>query len=223
MAGTDDEFDLIVIGGGPAGASGALAAALFGKRVALVECEARLGGAGINTGTVPSKALRESALVLSGWRARKLLGVDVSMKRDASVGDFTHHESRVRNTIAAQWEERSELLGVERIRGQAAFDGPHSVRVTDAETDGAGGATTRLLRGAFVLIASGSSPLHPKEFPFEHPRVHDSNEILQIEDLPKRLAVVGAGVVGAEYDLETGIVDFFDGVPSASRPWNEKP
>ena len=139
----DDAFDLIVIGGGPAGASGALSAALFGKRVALVDCEARLGGAGINTGTVPSKALRESALVMSGVRARKLLGIDVSLKRNASVNDFTHHEGRVRDTIAAQWEERAESLGVVRLRGRAAFDEAHAVRVTR----GAGDQT--VLRGAF--------------------------------------------------------------------------
>jgi NAD(P) transhydrogenase len=187
-------FDLVVIGGGPAGASGALGAALFGKRVALIEREARLGGAGINTGTLPSKALRESALVISGWRARKLLGIELHMRRDASVSDFTHHEARVRNTIASQWEDRADTLGVARIRGRAAFDGPHTIRVNHGDDGG-----QMLLHGTFVLIASGSSPLRPAEFPFDHPRVHDSNEILEIVALPKRLAVIGAGVVGAEY------------------------
>ena len=208
-----DVYDLIVIGGGPAGVSGALGAALFGKRVALVEREARLGGAGINTGTVPSKALRESALVIAGWRSRKLLGVDLTLKRDASVQDFTHHEARVRDTIAAQWEERAASLGVARVRGRAAFDGPHAVRVTN----GGGGQT--LLHGTFVLIASGSSPLRPAEFCFEHPRVHDSNEILQIVELPKKLAVIGAGVVGAEYagtfaalGVEVHVIDGRDGL-----------
>jgi NAD(P) transhydrogenase len=187
-------FDLVVIGGGPAGASGALGAALFGKRVALVEREPRLGGAGINTGTVPSKALRESALVISGWRARKLLGVEFNLRRDVSLRDFTHHEARVRDTIAAQWEQRADALGVVRMRGRAAFDGPHAVRVTDGERAG-----PTVVRGEYFLIASGSAPLRPAEFPFQHPRVHDSNEILEMGDLPKRLAVVGAGVVGAEY------------------------
>jgi NAD(P) transhydrogenase len=213
MVARTDEFDLIVIGGGPAGASGALAAALFGKRVALVEREARLGGAGINTGTVPSKALRESALVISGWRSRKLLGVDLTLRRDANVRDFTHHESTLRNTIASQWEERAASLGVSRIHGRAAFDGPHGVRVTGGD----GGVTG--LRGSFVLIASGSSPLRPPEFCFEHPRVHDSNEILGIVELPKRLAIVGAGVVGAEYagtfaalGVEVHLIDGRDGL-----------
>src|SRR5688500_6945287 len=208
-----DVYDLIVIGGGPAGVSGALAAALFGKRVALVERDAQLGGAGINTGTVPSKALRESALMIAGWRSRKLLGVDLTLKRDASVQDFTHHESRVRGTIAGQWEERAASLGVARVRGQAAFEGPHSVRVTHGD----GGQA--VLHGTVILIASGSSPLRPAEFCFDHPRVHDSNEILHIEDLPKKLAVIGAGVVGAEYagtfaalGVEVHLIDGRDGL-----------
>ena len=208
-----DVYDLIVIGGGPAGVSGALGAALFGKRVALVEREARLGGAGINTGTVPSKALRESALAIAGWRSRKLLGVDLTLKRDASVRDFTHHEARVRGTIAAQWEERAAALGVARVRGQATFDGPHAVRVTPG--DGA----QILLHGTFVLIASGSAPLRPAEFCFDHPRVHDSNQILDIVELPKKLAVIGAGVVGAEYagtfaalGVEVHLIDGRDGL-----------
>src|SRR5881394_1670462 len=80
------QFDLVVLGGGPAGASGAAAAGLLGKRVALVEKAALVGGAGINTGTIPSKTLRETALMLSGWRSRRLFGVDLSLRRDI-IGD----------------------------------------------------------------------------------------------------------------------------------------
>src|SRR5690242_2776657 len=88
-------YDLVVIGGGPAGASGANAAALLGKRVALIEKTRVIGGAGINTGTVPSKTLRESALALSGWRSRRLFGVDLSLRREATAADFMHHEKQV--------------------------------------------------------------------------------------------------------------------------------
>ena len=88
-------YDLVVIGGGPAGTSGALTAAAFGKRVALVELTGVLGGAGINTGTIPSKTLRESALLLSGWRTRKLLGLVVAQRNEAKLPDFTHHEQQV--------------------------------------------------------------------------------------------------------------------------------
>src|SRR6266567_6347389 len=88
-------FDLIVIGGGPAGICGANTAAIFGKRVALVEKLGKLGGAGINTGTIPSKTLRETALALSGWRSRRLFGVDLSLRRDVTVADLMSHKERV--------------------------------------------------------------------------------------------------------------------------------
>jgi glycine/D-amino acid oxidase-like deaminating enzyme len=83
-----DTFDLIVLGGGPAGASAAAGAGFLGKRAALVEKAAELGGAGINTGTLPSKTLRETALALSGLRSRRLFGVDLSLQREATVADF---------------------------------------------------------------------------------------------------------------------------------------
>src|SRR6478736_4154305 len=86
-------FDLVVLGGGPAGASGAMAGGLLGKKVALVEKATMVGGAGINTGTIPSKTLRETSLMLSGWRSRKLFGVDLSLRREATISDFIRHES----------------------------------------------------------------------------------------------------------------------------------
>lgn len=188
-----ESYDLVVIGGGPAGASGALAASLFGKRVALVDRQARLGGAGILTGTVPSKALRESALVIDGWRTRKLLGVEMTLAHDATVSDLTHHSESVRDIISADWEARARARDIRVIRGHAAFADPHSVRVATAS------GRDELLRGEYILVAPGSAPFRPSPFPFEHPRVHDSDEILEITVLPKKLAVVGAGVIGAEY------------------------
>src|SRR5262249_28943088 len=186
-------FELIVIGGGPAGTSGANVAAAFGKRVALVEREERLGGAGLNTGTIPSKALRESALVLSGARSRKLLGIDISLRGETRLTDFTHHERRVSTEESKQARSKLVDLNVEVIRGRAAFQDPHTMIVVQPD----GNQLT--LRGDIILIATGSSPARPPEFPFEHPRVHDSNELLDITCLPKVLAVVGAGVIGAEY------------------------
>ena len=186
-------FDLIVIGGGPAGASGALAAAIFGKKVALIEKAPMVGGAGINTGTIPSKALRESALVISGWRARKLLGVEVSVRREAKLSEFTYHERQVGEGERSQLEARLQERRVQIFQGRASFLAPHTVKV---ET---GAGEPLRLRGDVMLIATGSSPARPREFPFEHPCVHDSDEILDIVDLPQKLAVVGAGVIGAEY------------------------
>jgi len=183
------EFDVIVIGGGPAGISGANTAGLFGKRVALAEKLREVGGAGINTGTLPSKTLRETALALSGVRSRKLFGVDLSLRREATVADFMRHMTNVAAQNRRRREEQMRTFNVETFHGAASFVDPHTVRI----------APDTLLRGEKILIATGSSPVRPAEFPFEHPRVHDSDEILEIGVLPKTLAVVGAGVVGAEY------------------------
>jgi NAD(P) transhydrogenase len=183
------QFDLVVIGGGPAGICGANTAGVFGKSVALVEKLPAVGGAGINTGTIPSKALRETALVLSGVRSRALFGVDISIKREATVMDFMGH---MQNAAAQERRRREEQLRSNRVQifqGPARFVEPNTVQI---------GPDT-WLRGERILIATGSSPVRPPEFPFEHPRVHDSDEILEIGVLPKKLAIVGAGVIGAEY------------------------
>ena len=182
-------FDLVVIGGGPAGICGANTAGIFGKRVALVEKLHEVGGAGINTGTIPSKTLRETALALSGMRSRKLFGVDLSLRREATVADFMRHKENVAAQERRRREEQLRTYKVDTFHGAASFVDPNTVRV----------APDTLLRGERILIATGSSPVRPAEFPFEHPRVHDSDEILEIGVLPKSLAIVGAGVIGAEY------------------------
>src|SRR5438034_8108148 len=119
------KFDLVVLGGGPAGTSGATAAGLLGKRVALVEKAALVGGAGINTGTIPSKTLRETSLMLSGWRSRRLFGVDLSLRREATIGDFMRHEKNVTAGERARIEARLTLRGVTRFRGAGSFVDPH--------------------------------------------------------------------------------------------------
>src|ERR1700693_1226930 len=176
------EFDLIVVGGGPAEIVGATTAAAFGKTVAVVDSHHELGGAGANTGTVPSKTLRETALALSGLRSRKLFGVDLSLRREATVADFMRHKENVAAQERRRREEQLRTYKVVTFHGAASFVDPHIVRV----------APDTLLRGEKILIATGSSPVRPPEFQFEHPRVHDSDEILEIGVLPKTLAIVGA-------------------------------
>src|SRR6187402_1407654 len=130
-----DPFDLIVLGGGPAGTSAAAAAGFLGKRAALVELAGMLGGAGINTGTLPSKTLRETALVLSGWRSRRLFGVDLSLQREATVSDFMRHEKNVTAAERARTQARLELRGVTRFRGAGSFADPHTIRVVADGTE----------------------------------------------------------------------------------------
>jgi NAD(P) transhydrogenase len=202
------DYDLVVIGGGPAGALGSLLATLFGKRVALVEKKQNLGGAGINTGTIPSKTLRETALALTGWRSRDLFGVDLSLRREATIDEFFHHEKRVTSNERDRWTEQLYAAGVQIVHGTATFKDAHTVGVLD------GPDHDQTLRGEYILIATGSSPMRSPEIPFSDPRICDSNQILELTKLPKRLGVIGAGVIGAEYastfaalDAEVFLID----------------
>jgi NAD(P) transhydrogenase len=185
--------DLIVIGGGPAGTSGAFAAAVFGQKVTLIEACPELGGAGLNTGTIPSKTLRESALLLSGAKSRKLLGIQVARREEASLREFTYHERHVVETGRTLVTERARRLGVEVVHGLARFTSPNEVAIEQAD------GTEQRLQARKFLIATGSKPTRPPEYDFSHPRVHDSDEILNIHHMPTSLTVVGAGVIGTEY------------------------
>lgn len=186
-------YDLVVLGGGPAGSSAALAAALFGKRVAIVEMADTIGGAGINTGTIPSKTLRENALVIAGGKARALPCLELSIKADATLASLTHQRTAVERLVRSEWESRFVERGVTTCFGRATFRDAHTITI---ESPGAGITT---LHGERIMIATGSSPARPPGFDFAHARIHDSNEILDITVLPKQLAVVGAGVIGSEY------------------------
>ncbi len=189
------EFDVVVIGAGPAGCAAANTAALLGKKVALVERNPAVGGAAINTGTIPSKTLRETALAFSGLKARALYGVDLSLRREANVDDFLKHERQVRAVEAAQSRHLLDRFGVTVVLGTGSFADAHTVKVTHPAPSG----ECSLLKAEKIIIAIGSIPSRPALFPFEHCRVHDSDELLFITAMPRSLAVIGAGVIGSEY------------------------
>ena len=185
-------FDLVVIGSGPAGEKGAAQAAYFGKRVAVVEQAPRVGGASTNTGTLPSKTLRETALYFSGLRQRGLYGIDYSLKEGLTVQDFLYREETV---VAAQREMIERNLAnhkVDLIRGVASFEDGVSLLVKRPDGD------LRLTAEAF-LIAAGSRPNRPADVPFDDRLIYDSDSILRMDTIPQRLAVVGGGVIGCEY------------------------
>jgi NAD(P) transhydrogenase len=186
-------YDLIVIGSGPAAEKGAAQAAYFGKHVALIEKESVYGGAAANTGTLPSKTLRETAVQLSGFRARGLYGVDLSLRRNATVQDFLVRERQVKEAERKRIEANLDRHGIRAYLGTASFVDPHRIKVTSPD------GTSEELRGDVVLIATGSSPQRPALFPFDSERVWDSDEILNLEFMPEKLAVVGGGVIGSEY------------------------
>jgi NAD(P) transhydrogenase len=187
------KYDLIIIGAGPGGIWGARTATDFGKRVAIVEQTGMIGGAAFNTGTVPSKALRETALALSGWRSRELFGVDLSLHREATIGDFMYHEKHVSEHQRQRFEGLLRAQGVEIFYGKGSFVDPHTIQVVRLTGE------ELALEGDKILVATGSSPIRSPEFPFDDERVRDSNQILELKTLPRRLAIIGAGVIGSEY------------------------
>src|SRR5580704_6471897 len=186
-----DSFDLVVVGCGPAGEKAGAQAAYFGKRVAVVERAPAVGGSCINTGTVPSKTLRESALYFSGLKQRGLYGIDYSLKENLTVQDFMHHEREVVEMERQRILKNLELHHIELVRGQAAFEDAHTVAVINAN-----GA--RHLRAEVILIATGSKPHRPAEISFDDVHTFDSDTFLQMDRIPKSLAV-GGGVIGCEY------------------------
>ena len=187
-----DLFDLVVIGCGPAGEKAGAQAAYFGKRVAIVERAPVVGGSCINTGTVPSKTLRESALYFSGLKQRGLYGIDYSLKENLTVQDFMHHERAVVEMERRRILKNLELHHIELVRGQASFEDPHTIAVNTQ--DG-----VRRLRGDVILISTGSKPNRPAEIAFDDVHTFDSDTFLQMERIPKSLAVIGGGVIGCEY------------------------
>jgi NAD(P) transhydrogenase len=188
-----EHFDLVVIGAGPAGEKGAAQAAYFGKRVCIIERAPKPGGAAVNTGTIPSKTLRETALYFSGLRQRGLYGVDYHVKRDISVSDFMFRE---RSVIEAEWkliDDNIKKHGIEQIQGTARFLDPHTVEVTRY------GQEPRRITGGVFLIATGSHPQPPDGIPVDGEVLVDSDSLLTLERIPPTMIVVGGGVVGCEY------------------------
>jgi NAD(P) transhydrogenase len=189
-------YDFVIIGGGPAGVYAALELGEHQKSVALVNNAIALGGAGVNTGTIPSKTLRETALALSGLRSRNLYGVDLSVRRDITVNDFLGHEQHVRGAFNNAIANRIEASKIDVYAGAAAFTDPHTVEVKPI----AGGPPeTRLLRGENIILATGSSPNRPDLFFSQKGEIYDSDTLLEIDRIPKTMAVIGAGVIGSEY------------------------
>jgi len=190
-------YDLVVIGAGPAGEKGAAQAAYFGKRVAIVEATPHVGGAGINTGTIPSKALRETALYFSGLRERGLYGADHAFNRDLrdlEMQDLMYRQQEVVRSLREVVQQNIQRHRIELLHGRASFDDAHTVRVTPL-----GGGSDLLLSADVILVATGSVPSRDHDIPFGDARIYDSDEILEMQRMPRTMAVVGAGVIGCEY------------------------
>ncbi len=184
------DYDLVVIGGGPAGEKGAVQAAYFGKRVLLIEKEPEPGGAAVHTGTLPSKTLREAAIYLSGYRARELYGISVSVDREQSAPRLLSRKDRVRAEEVQRIRWNLERHGVEIRRGRARFVDAHTVEVLPF-----GGQVS----AEKILIAVGSRPYRPSNIDFADRDIEDSDSVLELDHVPESLTVIGGGVIGCEY------------------------
>ena len=186
-------YDVVVIGSGPAGEHGAVQAAFYGKRVALVEKEAVPGGASANTGTIPSKALRETALAISQARSRDAHGVKLHVSGTVTVPELMGRRGLVTGREHSRIRARLIDAGVEMFRGVASFADPHTIRVTIAD------GSSQDIRTEVVLLATGTRPAHPAQYNFDHQHVYDSDSILMLDAVPRSLAILGGGVAGCEY------------------------
>ena len=186
------EFDLAVIGSGPAGEKAAVKAAYFGNRVALIEKERQFGGAGTQTGTIPSKTLKESALYFSGVNKKGLYGLDYNFSHQATVEDFMFRKNIVSNAIGTEVQDNLQRHKVDIYLGEAQFTSPHTLNISSEDK-------SEEIKAKYILIATGSYPFHPSHIPFDGKRIHDSDSILSIEKFPSSMMVIGAGVIACEY------------------------
>ena len=187
------DYDLVVLGGGPAGEKGAVQAAYFGKRVLVLEREAEPGGAAVHTGTLPSKTLRETALFLSGYRQRELYGVRVAVDAALAVPRLLSRKNAVRELEVQRIHWNFQRHGVELAHGIGTLKDAHTLEIQPP------GGSARRITSEFILVATGSKPFQPSNIPFDDEDVDDSDTVLQIDRLPKTMTIIGGGVIGCEY------------------------
>ncbi len=187
------DYELLVIGSGPGGQRAAIAAAKLDRRVAVVERPEMLGGVCLNTGTIPSKTLREAILYLTGVDQREIYGQSYRVKDEITIADLT---ARTTHVVTKESDVvRSQLTRnrVAIIPGTARFTGPNEVEVDD------GGGRTRKVSADNVVIASGTKPARPASVAFDEKTIIDSDGIIHLERVPRSMVVAGAGVIGIEY------------------------
>ena len=187
-----DHFDLIVIGSGPAGQKAAIAAAKLGRKAAVIERRNMVGGVCINTGTIPSKTMREAVLHLSGYNYRTIYGVNYRVKEKITMADLAFRVQAVIKTEVDVTEAQLSRNGVDVVHGIAQFVDPHHVHV-----EGPLAETT--LEADYIIIGVGTKPAISPKVAINGRTIVNSDQVLGLKELPRTLIVVGGGVIGVEY------------------------
>jgi NAD(P) transhydrogenase len=185
-------YDLLVIGSGPAGQRAAIQAAKFGKKVALIEKLEVVGGTAINTGTIPSKTIREAVLHLSGFHYQSLYGVNYRVKEQITMADLCFRAQHVIKTEIDVIRAQLSRNGIAVLTGTASFVDPHRIRVVSSRSQSE-------FEAANVIIAVGTKPAESPLVPFNNRNIINSDQILEMPEIPKTMIVVGGGVIGVEY------------------------
>ena len=211
-------YDLIVIGTGPGGHGAAIQAAKLGKKVAAIEKRKEVGGNIVNTGTIPSKTLREAVMYLTGYLQRGIYGLSYSVKENITVQDLTDRCEQVVQDSVQVLKAQYTRNGVELVFGSASLSGPHQVRVKLADGSYEG------LEADYIVIATGSIPAHSDKVRINQSTIIDSDGIFSLSRVPKTMTIVGAGAIGIEYasvftalgakvtlvDMRRDILEFLD-------------
>ncbi|HEU5110142.1 MAG TPA: Si-specific NAD(P)(+) transhydrogenase [Micromonosporaceae bacterium] len=187
------DFDVLVLGSGPSGQKAAIAAAKLGRRVAVVERSHMIGGVCINTGTIPSKTLREAVLYLTGMSQREMYGASYRLKDEITVGDLS---ARTQHVVGREIDVIRSQLSRNHVRlltGTGRFHDEHTIEVTD------GAAPELKATAEKIIVAAGTRPARPPTVEFDDRTIIDSDGILNLERVPRSMVVVGAGVIGIEY------------------------
>ena len=187
------DFDLLVIGSGPSGQKAAIAAAKLDRRVAIVERPDMIGGVCLNTGTIPSKTMREAVLYLTGLDQREMYGQSYRVKEEITIADLAartqHVVSRENDVVRSQLSRNRVTV----LAGTAHFTEPHIVQVED------GHGRLRTVTADAIVIATGTGPARPPSVAFDERTIIDSDGIVHLEQVPRTMVVAGAGVIGIEY------------------------
>jgi NAD(P) transhydrogenase len=187
-----NEYDLVVIGSGPAGQKSAICAAKLRKRVAIIDRKKTIGGVCVHTGTIPSKTLREAVLYLSGFRQRSFYGRNYVLKDQIAMSDLVFRAQAVMSREIEVIKAQLRRNKVATFEGDARFLDPHTIEVRS--DDG-----SQLLRGHYIMIACGTRPAHSADIPMDGRRIFDSDVVHCLEEIPRELVVVGAGIIGLEF------------------------